>query len=70
MLWEGNNISKEVWTWEEESLTGCGKAKVATTSVRRFILCRENHLHAMGRQRWQQHQQGGLDFAKRITYKL
>src|SRR6266403_801447 len=72
-LWEGkggNNISKEVWTLQAQSLTGCGKAKVATTSARRSGLCKPNHLHAAGRQRWQQRQQGGLDFASPITYKL
>ena len=72
-LWEGksgNNISKEVWTLQAQSLTGCGKATVATTSARRSGLCKPNHLHAVGRQKWQQHQQGGLDFANPITYSL
>src|ERR1700733_4212275 len=73
ILWEGkggNNISKEVWTLQDQSLTYCGKAKVATTSARRSGLCKTNHLHTVGRQRWQQHQQGGLDFARPITYIL
>ena len=66
----GNNISKEVWTLQAQSFTGCGKAKVATTSTRRCGLCKPNHLHPVGRKRWQQHQQGGLDFASQITYML
>ena len=60
MLWEGkssNNISKEVWTLQAQSLTYCGKAKAATTSARRSGLCKPNHLQAVGRQMWQQHQQ-------------
>ena len=72
-LWKGkggNNISKEVWTLQAQSLTPCGKAKVATTSARRSGLCKPNHLQAVGRQGWQQHQQGGLDFASPITYFL
>ena len=72
-LWEGkggNNISKQVWNLQAQSLTSCGKAKVATTLARRSGLCKTNHLHAAGRQRWQQHQQGGLDFARPITYIL
>ena len=73
ILWEGkggNNISQEVWTLQAQSLTSCGKAKVATTSARMSGLCRPNHLHTVGRQRWQQHQQGCLDFASPITYRL
>ena len=72
-LWEGkcgNNISKEVWSLPAQWLTSCGKAKVATTSARRSVLCKPSHLQAVGRQRWQQHQQGGLDFTSPITYLL
>ena len=72
-LWEGkgsNNISKEVWTLQTQSLTGCGKAKVATTSASRSGLCKPNHLQSVGSQRWQQHQQTRLDFASPITYSL
>ena len=73
MLWEGkggNNISKQVWTLQAQSLTCCGKANVATTSARRSGLCKPNHLQTVGRQMWQQHQQGSLDFASPITYRL
>ena len=73
LLWEGkggNNINKEVWTLQAQSLTSCGKEKVATTSARRSGLCKPNHLHPVGRKRWQQHQQAGLDFATPITYRL
>ena len=66
MLWEGkcgNNISKEVCTLQAQSLTCCGKAKAATTSTRRSGHCKPNHLHSVGRYRWHQHQQAGLDFA-------
>ena len=72
-LWEGkcgNIISKEVWIWQDQSLTSCGKANVATTSARRSGLSKPNHLLPVGRQRWQQHQQGGPDFASPITYIL
>jgi hypothetical protein len=55
---------------QAQSLTTCGKAKVATTSARRSGLCKPNHLHPVERQRWQQHQQGGLDFATPVTYRL
>ena len=73
MLWEGksgNNISKEVLTLQAQSLTGCGKVKVAIASARRSGLCKPNHLHTVGRQMWQQHQQRGPDFASPITYFL
>jgi DNA polymerase III psi subunit len=66
----GNNISKEVWTLQDQSLTGCEKAKVMTTSARRLGLCKTNHLHTVKRQEWRQHQQGGLDFTRSITYTL
>jgi hypothetical protein len=66
----GNNISKEVWVLQDRSLTSCGRAKVATISTRRFGLCKTNHLQPVGRQRWQQYQQGGLGFARPITYML
>ena len=72
-LWEakgGNRISKGVWTLQAQSLTRCRKAKVATSSARRSGLCKPNHVHAVGRQMWQHHQQGGLDFASPITYIL
>ena len=45
-LWKGkggNNISKEVWTLQGESLTGYGKEKVATTSARKFISCNDGY---------------------------
>ena len=66
----GNNISKDIWTVQAQSLTSCGKAKVGTTSARRSGICKPNHLHTVGRQRQQQHQQGGLEFASPITYTL
>ena len=72
-LWQGkggNNISKEVWTLQAQSLTSCVKAKVGTTSARRSRLCKPNHLHTVGRKRRQQHQQGDLEFASPITYIL
>ena len=51
ILWEGkggDNIIKEVWTLQEESLTYCGRAKVATASASRSGLCKGNHLHTVG----------------------
>ena len=48
ILWEGkshNNINWEVQTLQGESLTSCGKAKVATTSAGRPVHCKGNHLH-------------------------
>ena len=50
-----------------KSLTSCGKTKVATALAMRSGLYKGNHLHAVGRQ---QHQQGGLDLGRRITYRL
>ena len=36
---------------------------MATTSARRSGLCKSNHLQSVRRQKWQQNQQGCLDFA-------
>src|SRR6202050_4416361 len=52
------------------SLTCCGKAKAARESARRSALCKHHHLLAVGRQRQQEDQQGGLHYVSTITYLL
>ena len=71
-LWEGkvgDGISG-VFTLQAQLHTCWGKAKVVTASVRGSALCKHNHVHAKGRQRQWWHQQGGLHFARMITYTL
>src|SRR6266481_6043994 len=73
ILWEGNgsiSISKGVCTLQGQSLTCCGKAMARSASARGSALCKHNHLHPVGRQWQHQHQQGGLHFARTITYLL
>jgi hypothetical protein len=73
-----NDIHAEKWKWwiikrehlQVQSLTYCENAKLAATLAGRSVLYKTNHLHAVTKQRWQQHQQGGLDFERLITYML
>ena len=72
-LWEGIgriSISKRVYTLQAQSLTYCGKAMTGSASARGSLLCKHNHLHTVGRQWQDQHQQEGLHFASTITYIL
>ena len=73
ILWEGNGrikISKWVCTLQAQSLTPCGMAMTWSGLARRSALCKNNHLHSVGRQWQDQGQQRGLHFANTITYTL
>ena len=49
-------VSKGVCSLKAQSLTPCGKAKVAMGSARGSAVWKHDHLHTVGRQRWQQDQ--------------
>jgi hypothetical protein len=72
-LWKcggSKSISKGICILQAPSHTNCGKAKATTASARRSALCKHHHIQSVGRQRQQQHQQGGLHFTSTITYFL
>src|SRR5882724_3770799 len=72
-LWEGNgriSISKRFSNLQAQSLTPCGKAMAGSASARGSAFYKHNHLHTVGRQWQDQHQQGGQQFTSTIAYSL